>query len=60
MCARKVSALLLVVHFDTYADFLRVLATAAIQMSGSSDTVPSASGKLSELWNRRTTTGVLG
>ena len=61
MCARKLSTLLVMMHFDAYADLLRVLATAASQTSGSSDTVPpSASGKLSALWNRRATTGILG
>ncbi len=57
----KLSTLPVVVHLDAYPDFLRVLATAASQTSGSSDTVPpSASGKRSALWNRRATTGIFG
>src|SRR5260370_39837714 len=47
--------------WEAYVGFLRVLATATSQTSGSSDTLPpSASGKLSALWNRRATTGILG
>ena len=59
--AWKLSTLSVVVRLDTYTDFLSVLATAASQTSGSSDTMPpSASEKVSALLNRRATTGIFG